>query len=227
VYWLVRRKFLVLLITLSILVVVYPLMHATLTERLVWDVLFTGLALAVFLVIFTERHMRLPALLLGIPTVAAAWIGYTVPGIPRLPAEVGFHLVAALFFSFTVGAILRHIYRAENITSDSVYGAFCGYVLVGLAFGHLYCVIESLKPGSFQMNVEVAAVPQGEDRLFFLLSYFSLVTLTTVGYGDVTPVSHGARGVAVVEAILGQFYIAVLIGELIGKRVASALAERR
>ena len=63
-------------------------------------------------------------------------------------------------------------------------------------------------------------------RRLFHLSYFSLVTLTTLGYGDITPLSHGTRGLAVVEAIMGQFYIAVLIGDLIGKRVATALGER-
>jgi hypothetical protein len=223
---LVRRKFLVLLLTLCGLMVLYPLLHATFAERLSWDVFFTGLALVAFFVIFTERHLKLPAVLLGAPTVAGIWIGYHVPGVPRLPAVVAFHLVAALFFAFTVGAILRHIYQAKSISLDSIYGAFCGYMLVGLAFGHLYCVIESVWPGSYQINVEIAAAPPGEDRVFFLLSYFSLVTLTTLGYGDVTPASHGARGLAVVEAILGQFYIAVLIGELIGKRVAAALAER-
>jgi hypothetical protein len=222
----VRRKFLMLLLTLFILMVVHPLLHATFAERLLWDVFFTCLVLVAFFVLFTERHLKLPAILLGVPTVAGAWIGYHVPGVPRLPALVAFHLVAAVFFGFTVGAILRRIYQDKNISSESIYAAFCGYVLVGLAFGHLYTVIESVHPGSFHASAAMADAPPGEDKVFFLLSYFSLITLTTVGYGDITPAGHGARGLAVVEGILGQFYIAVLIGELIGKRVAEALGER-
>jgi voltage-gated potassium channel Kch len=62
-----------------------------------------------------------------------------------------------------------------------------------------------------------------EDR-YFLLAYFSLVTLATVGYGDITPATELARSLAVVEAIVGQFYIAVLIADLIGKKLSQAVA---
>jgi hypothetical protein len=62
--------------------------------------------------------------------------------------------------------------------------------------------------------------------MHFQLTYFSFVTLTTVGYGDITPAREGPRGLAVVEAMVGQFYVAVLLGELIGKRVSHALEDR-
>src|SRR5204863_7015600 len=101
-------------------------------------------------------------------------------------------------------------------SADSIYGAFCGYLLVGLIFGHLYRCLEALSPGSFHGNADFMAHVQDERYTHFLLVYFSFVTLTTVGYGDITPASEATRGLAVVEAVIGQFYLAVLIGELIG-----------
>jgi voltage-gated potassium channel Kch len=87
-------------------------------------------------------------------------------------------------------------------------------------------MVESLNPGSFRESEHVSAPLQEEGRQYFTLAYFSLVTLTSVGYGDIIPGSGIVRSLAVVEAIIGQFYIAVLIGELIGKRVSQAMAGR-
>jgi hypothetical protein len=98
--------------------------------------------------------------------------------------------------------------------------AFCGYLLVGLIFGHLYGAIDDLIPRSFGGAGWMGAELFDEGRRHFLLIYFSLSTLTTLGYGDITPASGAARGVAVVEAVSGQFYLAVLIAELIGRKVA-------
>jgi voltage-gated potassium channel len=112
------------------------------------------------------------------------------------------------------------------VSAESICGALCGYMLLGLAFGHLYCILESITPGAFHGDAEFAIQLRDQSRRHFLLTYFSFATLTTVGYGDITPVRDSARGLSVVEAILGQLYLAVLIAELIGKRVAQALSDR-
>src|SRR5262249_15823647 len=106
---------------------------------------------------------------------------------------------------------------------DSVNGAFCGYLLIAVAFGHLYCALESLLPGSFRGPSDFAALMEDGVERRYQLTYFSAVTLPTLGYADVTPLKGPARGIAVVEAVLGQFYIAVLVAELVGKHVAQAL----
>src|SRR5262249_51723566 len=94
--------------------------------------------------------------------------------------------------------------------------------LVALVFAHLYCLVEVATPHAFAAS---KTVPLGwpdldPDRRQFLLVYFSLCTLTTVGYGDVTPATDLVRGLAVIEAVLGQFYLAVIIADLVGKRAA-------
>ena len=165
---------------------------------------------------------RVIATLLGIPTLVGLWTGFFLPGVARVPLAVTFHLVAALFFGFTIGVILRDIHREKGVAADSVYGAFCGYLLAGLAFGNLFNVVELLAPGSFRG--EDITPQMSDDRRHFRLTYFSFITLATVGYGDITPGNDAARGLAAVEAIVGQFYIAVLVAELIGKRVSQAFA---
>jgi hypothetical protein len=224
--WLSRRKYRALLLVLVALVVVYPLLRGTTDERAVFHLFLTAVFLAAIRAIIADRSLRLFALLLGVPTVAGLWTGYALPGLARIPLAVGFHLFALLFFTFTVGVILREVYREKTVSADAVSGAFCGYLLTGLAFSHVYCVVESLHPGSFRGNEALAGLLRDEREQHFLLTYFSFLTLTTVGYGDITPASDAARGLAVVEAIVGQFYIAVLVAELIGKRVSQAVAPR-
>jgi hypothetical protein len=224
IVWRCQGKFLSLLLAIGMLLIVYPLLRNAFSGRILLDALLTVVFLAAFFMIFSQSHLRMLALVLGVPTLVGAWIHYVLPGLPRLPLLVSFHLVAALFFGVTVMTILRAIHKEEDVSRDAIYGAFCGYVLVGLAFGHLYCLTESLDPGSFQVNERLTRQLHAEDRQYFTFAYFSLVTLTTVGYGDITPGNGTARSLAVVEAIIGQFYIAGLIGELIGKRVSQAMS---
>jgi hypothetical protein len=216
------RKYQALLFSLLGLVVLFPVLGATADTRLLLHVFASLVFIAALVVVFAQRPLRVVAGLLGVPTLVGLWTGYFLPGVPRLPLGVGFHLLAAVFFAFTVGVILRDVYREKGVTVDSVYGAFCGYFLTGLAFGHLYNVVELLAPGSFQG--EGFAAGMADEQRHYLLTYFSFITLATVGYGDITPHGNAARGLSVVEAITGQFYIAVLVAELIGRRVSQAFA---
>jgi hypothetical protein len=223
-----RRPFQTLLISLVLLLLLYPVLHDLGAELLLFDALGTLVFLAAFRVIFTERRLRRPAVLLGLPTLVGAWTGYVVPGLARVPVAAGFHALAALFLAFTIATVLRNVYTAKDVSADSIYAALCGYLLAGLAFGHLYCLVELVTPGgAFRGSQELTAQLGEEGSQLSLLSYFSFVTLTTLGYGDITPATGAARGLVIVEAVLGQFYVAVLIAELVGRRVAQAVTDRR
>jgi hypothetical protein len=224
--WLAHHKFQALLLSLILLLVVYPPLHELVVGQIVLDILVSLLFLAALQVIFTQRYLRLLGLILGIPTLLGNFTGYVLPHLPELPLVPTFHLCAALFLGLTLATILRAIFRDDPVPADSIYGAFGGYLLVGVAFGHLYCFLESTTPGSFRGSPDLMAQMENEKHRRFLLTYFSLVTLTTLGYGEITPASSPARGLAVTEAILGQFYLAVLIAELIGKRVSQAVTHQ-
>jgi voltage-gated potassium channel len=222
---LLQRKYLALLVALLFLLVVYPLLRGILAERLTYDALMATVFLVALVTVFTSRH-RLLALLLGLPTIVGMWTGYVLPGLARVPLVLAFHAAAALFLAFAITVILADVHRQDQIGPDTVYGSLCGYLMVGLWFAHLYCILETTLPGSFRASEEILAQLRNEGQIHYQLTYFSFSTLTTVGYGDISPARGGARGLAVVEAMTGQFYVAVLLGELIGKRVSQAITER-
>lgn len=124
----------------------------------------------------------------------------------RLPALIA----NSVFFAVTMVGIVRHVLR-ESWAVDSLFGALCVYLLAAVFFGLQYMIISMLIPGSFAGN-------QSDFDLF----YFSVVTLTTVGYGDIQPVSPLAQSLAGIEAIIGQLYLAVLVGWLVGTIKLSA-----
>jgi hypothetical protein len=218
-----RNKYRGLLVALLLLLVAYPVLRGPVGSPVLFDVLLSAVFLAALGVVFPGPRVRLVALTLGVPTVLGVWAGYALPGFPRRPLEISFHLAAGLFLAFAVATILRGVFRETTVTADSVYGGFCGYVLTGLAFGHAFCLVETLAPGSFSASGALPDRLRDRAEQHFLLSYFSLTTITTAGFGDVTPASDTARALAMVEAVAGQFYIAVLVAELVGKRLAQAL----
>ena len=101
-------------------------------------------------------------------------------------------------------------FRRETVDAQVIYGAMSLYLLIGFCFGYAFAAAERLNPGSI-LGLSGAAV----DTQLFEFYYFSVVTLTTLGYGDMTPISPVARGLAMVEALLGQIYLAVAIARVV------------
>jgi hypothetical protein len=126
-------------------------------------------------------------------------------------------LIGESLFLFLVGlAILGDLFRARKVTGDSLAGAVCVYLLIGLIWTYLYLIIEIFIPGSFSFTQGDARTQMWVSSEFYPFYYFSLVTMTTVGYGDLLPVSTAARSLATMEGILGQIYLTILVARLVG-----------
>jgi hypothetical protein len=113
---------------------------------------------------------------------------------------------------FAAAAALRFAMSGESIDAEHLYAALSAYMIAGIFFGLFYWVVEQIGPGSFSTGSAFT-------RMSAL--YFSFVTLATLGYGDIAPKSDIARGLAIVEAVGGQLFIAVLVARLVssyGKR---------
>jgi voltage-gated potassium channel len=214
-----ERPFFLLLATLLLLVVVYPVLHETAGSRELFDVLRTLVLLAALRVIFAERRQFVPGVGLAAMLILAVWLAYLFPERSALPLVLALHAVATIFFVLAIASILWTVYQKTGVSADSVAGALCAYLLLGVVFAHCYWFIETAGPGSFRGDGEFGSELGDPKRSLFALTYYSFVTLASVGANDVTPVRAAARGVTMLEAICGQFYIAVLIADLIGKKV--------
>ncbi len=106
------------------------------------------------------------------------------------------------------------------MTADKIFAAICVYLLVGYGWAFIYALIDDLQPGAFP-NLSVQA--KDFSGRVMQLRYFSFMTLTTVGYGDVVPLSPIARTMAALEAIMGQVYLTILVARLVGLHIVHGL----
>lgn len=157
-----------------------------------------------------SRQHCITALCLGVPTLIRHW--QELIGIPLLPEKTGL-LFPLAFYIFTVCILLSRILKDETVTVDTLYGAACVYLLMGLTWLTAFQLVEKLHPGSFRID---APQPEAVPIKWSDLLFFSYVTLTTLGYGDVTPVTSPARSLAILEAMTGTLYVAFLVARLVG-----------
>ena len=181
------------------------------------------LVVIVLFVVFQRRHVRLMSLLIGLPVIVSKWAHYTLPERFELPLEVIHHAFLVAFLGFAAAVILRRIFERKVVRGDDVIGAICGYLLAGIAWGSLYLLVELLVPGSFSVHQAIAGQLGGWYSRQSLFDYYSLMTLTTIGYGNITPIRPPATSLTWIEAMFGQFYIAVIVAQLVGLRLAEAL----
>jgi hypothetical protein len=116
----------------------------------------------------------------------------------------------APFFLFATGIVTAAVMRARRVTGDTVVGSLCAYLMICFAFASVFEGIEAASAGSFAGLEGIA-----RDRLFESLAYFSLVTLTTLGYGDVTPVAATAQSLVILESVVGVLFPAVVVARLV------------
>lgn len=151
------------------------------------------------------RRVLMPVAVITLVVNLGSWI-VTVPE----PWVVGTSLLSLLLFLVVV---LGQTLRAGPVTFHRIQGAVAAYLLLGILWAHAYALLAHLRPGAFAGNLNPADGP----RAFF---YFSFVTLTTVGYGDVLPVHPAARSLAMLEAVTGPLYLAILVARLVSVAVA-------
>jgi hypothetical protein len=191
--------------------------HAYLRESVV-----SILMAMVFFIVFERRSHRLASLCAGVVVVGALWALRLLPVEQRHLLEVAVHLGGVVFLALAVSAILRHLFERRAVNIDDVLGTLCGYLLAAMAWANLYAVIELTAPGAFNIAGPIAPVLGQWHARESLFLYFSLTTLTTIGYGDVSPVAAAARSAAALEGVFGQFYIAVVVAQLVGSKLAEA-----
>lgn len=125
-------------------------------------------------------------------------------------------LAAILFLSYIILIHLRQLLFTINITTNLLYAALCNYILIIMLIGFVYALMAVFNPHAF-MVIDSHAYPSvdGELKNVSIFVYYSTITMTGVGFGDIVPVSHLARSISMLEALVGQFYIVVLVARLV------------
>ena len=153
---------------------------------------------------------------LGVPALAVRLWLFIAPD-PRLV------LVGAvswlMFFSYATWSQLRGVLKQREVTGETISMSISIYLLLGLCWGLLYIVIFTRHPEAFSFGTSPGV---SEQHMFPIFIYFSLTTLSTIGFGDITPLSLQARYAAVAEGITGQFYLAILVARLVGMQMSRA-----
>jgi hypothetical protein len=132
------------------------------------------------------------------------------------------------FMAVLAVAIFIDVLRAERVTMDTVLGACCVYLMLGMVWSGVYALTEMSVPGSFAFgelhdSTSAGSVAGSEMSKLF---YFSFITMTTVGYGDVTPLSPPARTFAALQGLVGQLYIAIVVARLVALEVSNRITGR-
>jgi hypothetical protein len=196
----------------------YPLITDRSIGSLVLDIAFSAILIVSAYAVSSQRKVLVLAVILAVPTFGLWWSVRATDTNTLVLASLSTSIV---FFVFIIAVILRNIFRSDNVTLGTIFGVMSVYLLIGVAWSFLYAVVEMATPGSFDfgglLDTVDASSTHGELRFF---GYYSLVTLSTLGYGDITPLSPIARSMSALEAITGQLYIAVLIAFMVGTHVA-------
>jgi len=220
--WLARYtqgRFFFLLMSILLLLLLQPFFEGFwLGHQLLRLFFFVTLGTALYS-ISDNKQRCLWGLAIGLPALAAIGSSYYVEGEGLL--ATGF-LVNVAFLVFVAVNVLRHVLKSTDVTAETIYGALCVYLLLGLIWASGYFALELLHKGSFQLDgVDLSTAVPAVEGLFSKCLYYSYVTLTTLGYGDVRPMTPPAQSLSYVQALTGQLYLAVLVARLIALQITS------
>lgn len=222
----IHNRFAFLLVALVLLFVAAPLVRAfgpgtrPFVAQAVVTVVFTAMLLSAVFAVSKTRRMVIVAVSLAVPAIVVQLLDLLVQHNGILIAE---HVLSIVFLGFTIVVILTSLFGNERVSLDLICASLCVYLILGILWAEVFSLLAILDPASFTFThaaqAEAQSMRLGDERSVFPL-YYSLVTMSTLGYGDIVPTTAPARMLAAVEAITGQLYLAVLVARLVGLHIA-------
>jgi Ion channel len=197
-----------LLIALALLFFFFPFVEEAKGGDIIVSILLSLVLLCAVLAVADSKRVLVIAIVLAIPAIAGRWISDFRPDLVPPPV---FLTAGLVLIAFVVANLLRFVLRAPSVNVEVLCASISAYLMLGLLWTIAYWLVDQLTPGAFAFNTN-----EGRQSIRgFNAFYFSFVTLSTVGYGDITPVSKVARMLAAMEAMTGLLYVAVLIARLV------------
>ncbi len=211
-----RGPYFILSVVLLLAVLSYPLASNVLGAMVLQVAITAMLFGAVYAVTGSRTLFRVMAILL-VPTLAINW--FADPSFDPWLTSISLFATISMF-TITLVAIIAHIVTADKVTTDVIFGSIAAYVLFGVVLALCYHAVHVLEPGSAISTLSERMSNETWHAQFSEHLYFSYVTLTSVGYGDITPVGPAARNLAIFQGIFGQLYVAILIARLVSIHIS-------
>ena len=204
-----KSRFLYIAVAILLMMIVSPFIRYTgQIGHLLTAILAVMIPLTSLYALTADRNQTITIILLAAPLVILDALSVLLSNRVMMIAA---YIFATALYLYIIVLLVKTLLSQRKITADLIYCAISTYFLIGIMWSCVYVVIESISPGAF------SGVQDRSDLL-----YFSFVTLTTVGFGDITPQSIIAKRVAVIEAAMGGIYLAVIIAMLVGRYMTMA-----
>ena len=198
----VRRRYAILFYTLLLTLAAAPIVSALELKGTLIELFLAANLLAAVMPVSAGRGRYVLLAVVAVTWLARpATLWFDYPALSAL--TLGMWTLIGLF---AAAAALRFAMSATAVDAEHLYGALSAYLLAGIFFGHFYWVLQQIWPGTFNVTGDFSRMSA---------IYFSFVTLATLGYGDIVPRSDVARGLAIVEGVGGQLFLAVMVARLV------------
>jgi hypothetical protein len=214
-YWSEEHGLTALLAVLVAYYLVCPFFSGLAVARLLTAACFTLLAASGVIAIPKRPFLAVAVRVVAVAVLVAAWTDVAGAGRSTMVASC---VVDGLLLALILAAVAQQVFQAGPVTAHRIRGAIVVYLLMGALFGILYQLAVMFEPGAIRYAAELDV--RDPEVLRAEMSYFSFVTLTTLGYGDVVPVSRVARSLATFEALTGQLFLTITLARLVSGQLA-------
>lgn len=207
-----NKRFLILLCLILGLLVLVPILQRFVTVRIFIDIFITAIFISMVYTFSYRKVQVVAGVFLAVVMLASLWLQYLDPNKWILPIGM---LAGVIFIAIVIAGIIGLIIKSEEVCREIIYAAILVYLLAALMWAFVYTFLELVDPASF--NIELNRSVGGYLPVF---QYYSFVTITTLGYGDITPITDVAKAFSVLEAVIGQLYLVVAVAWLVGMHVS-------
>ena len=221
-----ERPYRNIFVTLMVVILVDAVVPNAFARGRFADLMLAAILLGALVETVRSRHNALWALVLGLPAIGARVLAAFRDDTPVQNTTV--LLFNAVYFGFLIWNLLHDLNQGGRRTSERIFGALCAYIFIGILFALIFAHMQYRNPETFATSQDaIAEEATGESNLMPIFTYYSFVTLTTLGYGDITPVAEHARTLAWFEALVGQLYLAVMVAGFVAVHISESMAKKQ
>lgn len=218
-------RFFLLLICLFGALIIPPYFDGHEIFTLISKAVFSVVLFAAVYAVIELKRLWVIGVILLVPTFASIWVEQ-ISNHNRLAFYID-NLTTIGFFGFIGYHFLRYILSCNKVTTNVIYASMCLYLMLAFIWAAIYANIHMFYGGAFNFSNEfLIGATASESKSMSTFTYFSFVTLSTLGYGDITPINRVAGAWVAVEAMIGQFYIAIIMARLVSLHAANKVVEK-